>query len=764
MYKSVTIGVWIGGEKNFMVQRFIGCVDWFGTSDGKMFGFIKYHDGNGLEKSIFFHKNYIIEKDRKYLGKFSENMVVTFEIKNSEKQKDKFEASQVSVLDSETNLQFLYEKFFEYFKNNKKDTIYQQLCKKLKVEIAKQQDSLTALDEKILEMLQIKINDDLLKIFSKYIDQNSKLLATLILCCVSAFKKDNTQLFKIISLLKQYFDKADVYQSFIVHLLDTSNFLDCVKDKGIFAKIQHDLIAYNLIDLLDNIKQNLDLDIDTKIEWWLDDVITDFDFGLYCSRIALLSVKYQQLFIKKLFYYKNQGFLNLDLHHILSINVSDYSTKVVFEILRQLSTQQNFNQKSIQADLLRIISESNLINHVDDVLNLQGYFNFCQGRVKEHNCDVNNSFQPYKQTSLPLGKIIDGKQYYYVREKVETVSGLDNDKPIICDGQISMNKGQFNLSNGQACFWWCRNKQCFYISRKYASHVHDWKNYTLIDFLGILNMVNDNTDNQIGLFYGAINHVNKFLSRLNCRGCKRLLKPNGNSNYTFYRVRNLSCDNPNCTQPDTDVYLSHCANGRCDGIIDSRVSQRCNNGFVICEQCFACCDNQRLENRNSNRAINGLEKVVWEIVHRGEVILCPQCANPMQFRDIHQRRQACATMINHLQNLYNDGTPTENNIVGNMGTYQNTQQQWFVLYQRHLNNGDFINWLYDLQELGFHITDFPDDLSKLHYRVITPLQHELQQTKVFHCRNCNTTYNYTNDTIKSQAVIYWHSALFNQIG
>lgn len=748
-----------------MVQRFIGCVDWFGTSDGKMFGFIKYHDENGLEKSIFFHKNHIIEKDRKYLDKFSENTVVTFEIKNSEKQKDKFEANHVSVLDSETDLQFLYEKFFEYFKNNKKDTIYQKLCKKLEVEIAKQQDNLTALDEKILEILPIKINGDLLKIFSNYIYKNPKLLAKLILCCVSAFKKDSTQLIKIISLLKQYFDKADVYQSLITHLLDTSNFLDCVKDKGIFAKIQHDLIAYNLIDLLDNIKQNLDLDIDTKIEWWLDDVITDFDFGLYCSRIALLSVEYQQLFIKKLFYYKKQGFLNLDLHHILSINVSDYSTKVVFEILRQLSTQQNFNQKSIQADLLRIISESNLINHVDDVLNLQGYFNFCQGRVKEHNCDVNN-FHFYDRVALFRGNVVDGKQYYYVREKMETVSGLDNDKPIICDGQISLKNDQFNLSNGQACFWWCKNKQCFRISRGYANHVDNWKNYTLIDFLGILNMVNDNTDNQIGLFYGAINHVNKFLSRLNCRGCKRLLKPNGNSNYTFYRVRNLSCDNPNCTNPDIGVYLSHCANGRCDGIIDSRVSQRCNNGFVICEQCFACCDESRLENRNLNRVMNGLDRVGWGAPHRGQVILCPLCPDDkqMQFKDIHEKQQACINMVNELESLYNDGTPADRNLVGNMGIYQNTQQQWFVLYQRHLNREYFIAHLSYLQEIGFHITDFPDDLSKPHYRVITPLQHELQQTKVFHCRNCNTTYNYTNEPNKAQAVIYWHFSRFNQIG
>lgn len=872
-------------------KKLIGVVDWFGTSDGKMFGFIQFHDEFQQLQSVFFHKNQISEINQKHIHKFSENTVVTFEIKASARKKDKLEAYQVLLLDDENDINFLCKIFFKYLKHSKKHEIYCQVFKKLQNIKTQQFDNLLELTKNIEECLQENLDEDLLKIFSGYISQNNELSQKIISNFVQRIvesptyfstaikeiqqyfiknksfledflsnildliQKDKIELefkelkillenvasddltnilniclkkYQVDMLLKFFFDRnlllfnqyhyevilnlllknnnfndvflndnqmqnffqylveyqlqsyipkvisllnyenitkiilskklkipVQYYEKILINLLDDQTFLDMLRNQEFFKKIYDNLTDYNLLQLIGSILQKVD--IETKIIWWINDIITDFDFSSYSAYIGNLNEELQQLFVKKIFYYKFKGILTIDLYQILAMKTNDYSTKVVFVLLEYLVNHQTFNQ-NLKYDLIKVISDSNLAVHANDILQLKGYFNICQGRWIEicRYDNENSAKNNVEQTN--------GKHYHYKQDNIEML----NNKPIICDGQISIKNGVLNLSRGGKHFWWCKNKQCFRISRRYANHVDNWKNYTLIDFLGILGILNQDNyqdmDDKIGLLYGTINHVNKFLSRLNCRGCKCLLKPNGNSNYTFYRVRNFSCENPNCTNPDRDVYLSHCSNGfKCSGIIDSRVSERCSNNFVICNECFACCDEKRLTNRNDNRKVNNLGEFVWSSPHRGQVILCPQCANTMQFRDIHQKRQAHENMIKKLEMLYNDGTPREQNIIGNCGIYQNNHQKWFVLYQRHLPKEQFLNWLYELQEIGFHVTDFPEDLNRNYYRVITGLDRDLNQINVFHCRYCQITYNYVNDNERKQAVQHWHYSLFNQI-
>lgn len=821
-------------------ERYIGVIDWFGTSDGRQFGFIEY-EINGKNNSIFIHRNQIIQSTINNLDKFKEGVLVTFYIRESQNKKNRFEAYDVLLLENEKEYDLLIQKLFKTLNSESNTEIRKGLLNHFKENTKKYENNQVVMQE-IKEFLNTTINistiDDLLSMFLSYFTVNEELSDSLIQCVIKNIENKNFMLKKILPIIIKFFGKSSaIYQEIIAQIIELiemdkiqlidfneSCFLiniiqeskldkyfslcldklsfdilidlwlkeshiaffpnDCNFNKEEYSVILAKIITKSefIIFLNTNIKvkeffrfinkRNLQSEINkilnlindiTKLKLWLDDIIEYFDFNSYSQLINQLTSDEQQLFIKKLFYLIYQNKLDKKFIEIIfQLNITDYSTKVVSHLIQIILTNQNINSNSLKYDLLKTISDINLVNFANDILQLKGYFNYCKGRIIEKNREINTPYNSnfYQGEYLGDGQAINDKQYFYLRTNPEIV----NNKPIVCEGQLSTKNSNLNFSTGQRCFFWCRNKQCFESSRHYSQNVNDWKNYTLIDLLAIIGVDchNPKTDNDIGLLYGVINHVNKFLERLNCKGCGKLLKPNGNSNYTYYRVKHFSCDNPNCTAPDKDVYLSHCSNGRCDGVIDSRESARCENNFVICTECFACCSQKILDNRNNNRLINGDDINKWR-GHRGITILCPSCANPLQYDDAIDKQKKAQDVINYLENLFNDGTPKDINLVSNMGFYQNSGQKWFVFHQRQLPREEFLNLLHYWQGLGFDISDFPEDSSKYHYRLIQPVDGKLTQTTVFKCNNCNHTFDYTNDKQRVSAIQYWHFSPTNKI-
>ena len=128
------------------------------------------------------------------------------------------------------------------------------------------------------------------------------------------------------------------------------------------------------------------------------------------------------------------------------------------------------------------------------------------------------------------------------------------------------------------------------------------------------------------------------LSRLNCRGCGKILKPNNQTNYSFYRVNSFICDNESCNHNDV-VYLNHCLNGKCKYPIDSRDSVKCENGMYICSNpdCGDCCSTEVFAERIQILKLNGrpvpnrLQYLVEnDLGHKGKVSYCFQCGQPMK--------------------------------------------------------------------------------------------------------------------------------------
>jgi cold shock CspA family protein len=192
-------------------------------------------------------------------------------------------------------------------------------------------------------------------------------------------------------------------------------------------------------------------------------------------------------------------------------------------------------------------------------------------------------------------------------------------------------------------FWWCANQPCF----EKCETLHnskEWEKYTLLDFCEIfglntdeINRMNDFINK--GLYYqfiGLVNRFNRLLDKLYCSDCNEIMFPVDHSHFAAYSVVRFHCINQKCDN-HKEVYLNHCLNGQCGNIIDSRISQKCENGLFICDQCGSCCSHnmlsRRLENLNNNGGSihnNLRDAVKWKLGHleRAEYN-CYNCSKSM---------------------------------------------------------------------------------------------------------------------------------------
>lgn len=138
-----------------------------------------------------------------------------------------------------------------------------------------------------------------------------------------------------------------------------------------------------------------------------------------------------------------------------------------------------------------------------------------------------------------------------------------------------------------------------------------WEDYTMLDFLNILSedTKSPQAKDEYYKFVGTINRFNRLLERMYCEECGNILYPMAQSNFGYYRVIRFHCENLDCSKSnkgikENEIYLHHCLNGKCNGIIDSRRSKQCPNGLYICsnEKCGCCCSNEMF-----NRVLNNLK-------------------------------------------------------------------------------------------------------------------------------------------------------------
>ena len=184
------------------------------------------------------------------------------------------------------------------------------------------------------------------------------------------------------------------------------------------------------------------------------------------------------------------------------------------------------------------------------------------------------------------------------------------------------------------CFW-CGGSSVFCK----GLHSHDnYAEYTLYDMLKIIN---NGDDCLLQQSYSGYNRLKRLVSRkhLQCKSCNMMIEPlkdKSDNGYNARRVVYFHCSNIGCTNNDK-IYLTHCFQEFCGGIIDSRETQRCSNGFYICKKCGVCCAESQFQRKIDLNIplgdyISGLIKQhKMHLDSREPKFFCPTCRHALEY-------------------------------------------------------------------------------------------------------------------------------------
>ncbi len=193
-------------------------------------------------------------------------------------------------------------------------------------------------------------------------------------------------------------------------------------------------------------------------------------------------------------------------------------------------------------------------------------------------------------------------------------------------------------------FFSCRGKECFRnsLSEQTLDECKTWEQFSILhifEALGYPQITKTKGGNEptelIRDFIGMVNKADALFRRVRCRECNHILFPISNSQ--FNRYNNFECRMPNCGEKWKRVYLSQCHSCK-SGLIDSRDSARCPNGWTICPQCLSCCDDQLYEKMASKYLIRhliipqGLKNKLGKGHNNKEEFFCPKCGEKLEFR------------------------------------------------------------------------------------------------------------------------------------
>lgn len=499
-----------------------------------------------------------------------------------------------------------------------------------------------------------------------------------------------------------------------------------------------------------------------KLKLFVLDYTDEVDYNEVVIYTGLLSSDNQKLFFKKIIKLIAENKIDLSLEDLNRITTIDYQTSeyakeidgvgldftlsVILKVINDLKNNITTSRTSL-FDLV-----ANQIKTPKDLLVIDGFFEKCSGKTIIEENGTNKLKDGTFETLYKTAK----KEHFLPRFST------------FCDGRKAVLKG---TSEPVLCkksgleFWWCENSQCYDVCRK--KHAPEqWQSYTLEDVLQILKIPYQEVQYEILL--NVINRVNRFLEHLSCRKCNSILKPKGKANYAFYGVTMFSCKNQNCEDHAQDIYLSHCLNGQCEDIIDSRDSVKCKThsydpecGWYICKNCNACCSSEKLKARKSNLEKLGQEYKCHIEGHRDRgVICCSDCGHEMKepIVSVEIFKKQLDWFLEHKNNHPN---------IYNSGQRKNDGKWWFIWIRGSYSFEEYRTQLQSLFSSGFSIPDF-NNKEKDSQLIAEPFEaKKLAIDKVFVCPNCDKHFDLNNkddfDYARKRAIQKFHINIFPQI-
>lgn len=192
-------------------------------------------------------------------------------------------------------------------------------------------------------------------------------------------------------------------------------------------------------------------------------------------------------------------------------------------------------------------------------------------------------------------------------------------------------------------YFWCRGKECFHNNLQFQTiakqnNWHDYSLYHLVEIIGYPKLHETEAgyepDSVVWQFIAITNKVAQKFKRLKCRSCGHMM-------FSSYRVTGFNrfnyygCLNPACQERGKLVYLNFCFHCK-KGLIDSRDTKQCPNGWYICPSCLSCCDDAQYERQAQRYVLSGRPVPEGIESKRGhghndkDIYFCPQCGSQIE--------------------------------------------------------------------------------------------------------------------------------------
>jgi hypothetical protein len=320
----------------------------------------------------------------------------------------------------------------------------------------------------------------------------------------------------------------------------------------------------------------------------------------YGEIVSGLTDEDQRLFLKKLVASMLTNQFALSVEELRKWVWTDISTWVVLEIIDGLQNRRPITSKGVIGHIIEHID-----NPESDIV-VDGYFDECPGRAFFSRDDELKRADAPRFVKWCEGRLLPPKK--------------------VNDGEKDDGRQR----------WWCANQVCMKPNIQ-ERDPNEYPHFTLWNILKAFGINYNRCDYE--RLMATLNRIRQLMEKVRCRDCNHIMHPlnKKQSNYAFYRVNRFQCANPSCKNRDV-VYLSHCINGNCSNIVDSRDSARCkpNNheqqkcGWYICNYCLSCCTTEGLERRKYIMERTNQEYSCHLEGHRDRrEICCPQCGTVM---------------------------------------------------------------------------------------------------------------------------------------
>lgn len=477
-----------------------------------------------------------------------------------------------------------------------------------------------------------------------------------------------------------------------------------------------------------------------KLDLWIENTSDFFDIETFRSYLITLPSQSQKLFLKKCFYHHKQGSLKINLEFLDSIrnsflsfqeinniedNSPDVSTFFVIESLIKFLEGSFIREHDFYTSLSKVIS------HPKQLLEITGYFDNCKGRKG----------------------VVETEAGY----ELDTSRKEIPDFVIYCEGRRALDKdsnspAKCNQSGLE--FWWCANQKCY---QNVISQHYNYTDYTVYDFIQILDIAI--SDIAYEKYLGYVNKINRFLERLRCASCSNILTPAGQSNYAFYRVNRFSCSNSNCQNHNEEVYLSHCLNGKCGNVVDSRLSSKCSPldkdqdkcGWYVCNYCHACCNSEALGKRKEIISYTGGNYSCHEVGHlnRGEVC-CFKCGSVMD------KIFAEGNDYHRILNWFKKKIQSPNPFPVEKWGHRKDGKMWFILKEPEHAHDEFTDRMLRYAAFGFNVKKGDNSV----WLISEPFANQSKKFTGLQCPSCGFL-DHVMDPFNSsrmEIVNYYHNA------